>query len=46
MDPDTLEYQVTIDDPGAYTRPWTSSWTLTWVPDAELPSYYCQDNRP
>ena len=42
----TLRYEVTIDDPGAYTKMWTSSWTLTWVPNEELPVYYCQDNRP
>jgi len=42
----TLHYEVTIDDPGAYTRTWTASWDLTWVPNAELPTYYCQDNRP
>ena len=42
----TLRYDVTIDDPGAYTRTWSSGWTLRWVPDAELPVYYCQDNRP
>jgi len=42
----TLQYEVTIEDPGAYTRPWTASWTMTWVPDEELPVYYCQDNRP
>lgn len=42
----TLHYEVTIDDPGAYTRPWTASWDLKWVPNAELPTYYCQDNRP
>lgn len=46
QDMNTLLYEVTIDDPGAYTRPWTSSWTMKWVPDAELPTYYCQDNRP
>lgn len=40
----TLNYEVTIDDPGAYTRPWTSSWTLKWV-SGEPPEYYCQDNR-
>jgi hypothetical protein len=45
-DLDTLRYSVTVDDPGAYTRPWTSSWTLQWLPGKELPSYYCQDNRP
>lgn len=42
----TLQYEVTVEDPGAYTRPWTASWTMNWVPDAELPVYYCQDNRP
>jgi hypothetical protein len=42
----TLRYEVTIDDPGAYTRTWVSGWTLRWVPNEELPVYYCQDNRP
>jgi hypothetical protein len=42
----TLRYEVTIDDPGAYTRTWSSNWTLKWVPGEELPIYYCQDNRP
>ncbi len=42
----TLEYEVTIDDPGAYTRPWTSSWTLDWIAGEEMPVFYCQDNRP
>jgi len=45
-DANTLRYEVTIDDPGAYTRTWTSSWNLTRVPNADLPVYYCQDNRP
>jgi hypothetical protein len=46
LDLNTLNYAVTVDDPGAYTREWTSSWTLQWVPGLELPEYYCQDNRP
>ncbi len=28
---DVLEYEVTIDDPRTYTRPWKSSWKLKWV---------------
>lgn len=44
-DINTLHYEVTVNDTGAYTRPWTSSWDLKWVPDQELPEYYCQDNR-
>ena len=43
---DILDYQVTIDDPGAYTRPWTASWTLQWVGGGELPVHFCQNNRP
>ena len=42
----TLKYEVTVDDPGAYTKTWSSSWTLEWVAGEELPPYYCQDNRP
>lgn len=45
-DLNTLRYEVTIDDPGAYTRTWKSSWTMRWIAGAELPTYYCQDNRP
>jgi hypothetical protein len=41
-----MKYEVTIDDPGAYTRPWSSGWTLQWVAGEELPVFYCQDNRP
>ncbi len=46
LDMKTLRYQVTIDDPGAYTKPWTSTWTLEWIPGEELPYFLCQDNRP
>ncbi|HLQ78799.1 MAG TPA: DUF6152 family protein [Terriglobia bacterium] len=45
-DANTLKYEVTIDDPGAYTKSWTSSWTLKWFPSEELPINFCQDNRP
>ena len=43
---DSLKYDVTIDDPGAYTRKWSSSWTLHWVAGQEMPVYFCQENRP
>ena len=43
---DTLQYEVTVDDPGAYTRPWKASWTLRWVAGEELPVHICQENRP
>jgi hypothetical protein len=41
----TLLYEATIDDPGAYTRPWTVSWNLTWNPTGELAEYVCQENN-
>jgi hypothetical protein len=39
----TLKYEVTVEDPGAYTRPWTGGWTLQWVPDQEIEEYFCDD---
>jgi hypothetical protein len=42
-DSNTMRYQVTIDDPGAYTRPWTTTdFNLRWRPEAELFEYICQ----
>jgi hypothetical protein len=43
---DTLKYEVTIEDPGAYTRSWSASSTLRWVAAEELPRHLCQENRP
>jgi hypothetical protein len=45
-DYDTLRYEVTIEDPGTYTRPWSASWELNWVGGATLPVHICQENRP
>jgi hypothetical protein len=45
-DMNTLRYEVTIDDPGAYTRQWKTSWTMKWIAGQELPMNLCQDNRP
>ena len=42
---DTLNYEVTVDDPGAYTAPWTSGYTLGWSRDGELFEYVCQQNN-
>jgi hypothetical protein len=40
----TLRYEVRVDDPGTYTRPWSSAWTLRWVAGQEIQEYFCQDN--
>ena len=42
---DTAHYEVTIDDPGAYTAPWTSSFVLGWQEGDEMFEYVCQENN-
>jgi hypothetical protein len=41
----TLHYEATIDDPGAYTRPWVISWDISWATKVELSEYICQENN-
>jgi hypothetical protein len=38
----TIKYEVTIDDPGAYTRPWTGGFDLRRETGTELFEYVCQ----
>jgi hypothetical protein len=41
----TLHYEATIDDPGAYTKPWTVTWDIPWRSGQELKEYICQENN-
>jgi hypothetical protein len=41
---DVLHYEVAIDDPRTYTRPWKSSWDFHWVP-GDVPTQFCEDGR-
>jgi hypothetical protein len=41
----TLRYEATVDDPGAYTRPFTIAWGVPWEPNGELQEYICQENN-
>ena len=38
----TIRYQLTVDDPGAYTQPWTGQMNLRWEAGTELFEYQCQ----
>ena len=44
-DYNTLRYEATIDDPGAYTREWKVAWNLNWGPGAELNEAFCVENN-
>jgi Family of unknown function (DUF6152) len=39
----TLKYEVTVNDPGAYSRPWTASLNLQWIPNQEIEEYFCDE---
>jgi hypothetical protein len=41
----TLEIGITIDDPKAYTKPWTIQITQILAPDTELLDYICLENE-
>jgi len=40
----TLKYEVTVDDPRTYTRPWNGGWNMQWVPNEEIQEYFCEEN--
>jgi len=40
-----LDVEITIDDPEMYTKPWTTSYLIPFVPGGELFEYICQENN-
>jgi hypothetical protein len=40
-----MEIQITIDDPKAYTKPWSVTQQLAFQPDTELLEYICNENN-
>jgi hypothetical protein len=41
----TLEIEITVNDPKAYTKPWTTKLTQVIVLDQELVDYICLENE-
>jgi hypothetical protein len=41
----TLHYEALIDDPGAYTKPFSVAWDIPWNATSELSEYICQENN-
>jgi hypothetical protein len=42
---DTLQYEVTIDDPKTWTRPWTVTFPLRLDPDYQIFEYACHEGN-
>ena len=42
IDSNNMKIEVTIDDPGAYTRTWTTGFFLRWTANDEMMEYVCQ----
>jgi hypothetical protein len=42
---ENLHYEATIEDPGAYAKPWTVGWNVKWIPGWEPYEYICQENN-
>lgn len=43
LDAATMKYEMIVDDPGAYTAPWTGTFNLRWEEGTELFEYVCQE---
>jgi len=41
----TLKYELTVDDPGAYTAKWTGGMNFRWENGTELFEYVCQQSN-
>ena len=45
IDPDMIDYEVTVDDPRTWVRPWTFRMTLTTQPNYEILEYSCHEGN-
>ncbi len=40
-----IDFQVTINDPKDYVKPWTAAYEIRLLPDTELMEYVCGENN-
>jgi hypothetical protein len=45
IDPEMLDYEVRIEDPDTFTRPWTMRMTLTTQPGYQIFEYACHEGN-
>jgi hypothetical protein len=43
--PDTMQYEVTVNDPKTWTRPWTASFPLRRDPNYKIFEYACHEGN-
>jgi len=43
--PDTIRYEVTIDDPKTHSRPWTMTFPLTTQAGYQVFEYACHEGN-
>jgi len=44
-DSNSMTYELTVDDPGAYTETWSRTSAMRFAANSELFEYVCQDNN-
>lgn len=45
IDENTLQWRYTLNDPGAYSQPWTAERIFEWRPETRFLEYICEENN-
>jgi hypothetical protein len=45
IDPEMIDYEIRIDDPATFTRPWTMRMTIASQPDYQIYEYGCHEGN-
>jgi hypothetical protein len=45
VDPQMIDYEIRIDDPLTWERPWTMRWTITQQPGYQIYEYSCHEGN-
>jgi hypothetical protein len=45
IDPEMIDYEIRVDDPETFTRPWTMRLTITRQPDYQIYEYGCHEGN-
>jgi len=45
IDPDMIDYEIHVDDPDTFVKPWTMRMTITSQPDYQIYEYGCHEGN-